>query len=167
MPGEDRKRNQAVIYFFVLSVALVIFVADFFIKRYFLVHPHPQSTPVIKNILYLTVVYNKGAAFGLLRGQTALLIYLGIIFLTIFVSSIWKEKRKDPIFLFACGLILGGALSNMYDRLILGYVVDYIDVRIWPVFNLSDSSISVGAFLLFLDSFKKSNGTPHRHARGT
>jgi signal peptidase II len=55
----------------------------------------------------------------------------------------------------SCGLILGGAISNLCDRITLGYVVDYFDFRVWPVFNISDSCITTGTGLLLIDSFKK------------
>ena len=66
------------------------------------------------------------------------------------------KKYKVHLFLIPCGLILGGAVSNLWDRIFLGFVVDYIDLRVWPVFNLSDSCITVGVGLLLWQSFKKS-----------
>jgi len=155
MPGKNGKGKQVISLSFVCIVASLVFTADFFIKRYFLFNHSFESVPVIKNILYLTVVFNKGAAFGILKGKTSLLIYTGIIFLLIFLFTIINERRKNIFFLIACGLIIGGAFSNLYDRVFLGFVVDYIDVRVWPVFNLSDSAISVGAFFLLLNEFKK------------
>ncbi len=155
MPGKNGKRKQIIRFSFVCIVASLVFTADFFIKRYFLFNHSFESIPVIKNILYLTVVFNKGAAFGILKGKTSLLIYTGIIFLLVFLFTVINERRKNIFFLVACGLIIGGAFSNLYDRVFLGFVVDYIDVRVWPVFNLSDSAISVGAFFLLLNEFKK------------
>jgi len=65
-----------------------------------------------------------------------------------------KENKKTTFFLISGGLILGGALSNLWDRLYLGYVVDYIDLRVWPVFNISDSCITTGAIFLLWDSYR-------------
>lgn len=155
MPGKNGKRKQVVSLAFVCIVASFIFTADFFIKRYFLANPPFESIPVIKNILYLTVVFNKGAAFGILKGKISLLIYTGVIFLLVFLFAVINERRRSFFFLISCGLIMGGAFSNLYDRVFLGYVVDYIDIKVWPVFNLSDSAISVGAFLLLLNEFRK------------
>lgn len=155
MPGKNGKRKQIIGFAFVCIVASFVFTADFFIKRYFLANPPFESIPVIKNILYLTVVFNKGAAFGILKGATSFLIYTGVIFLLVFFFAAINERRKSSIFLISCGLIIGGAFSNLYDRVFLGFVVDYIDVRVWPVFNLSDSAISIGAFLLLLNEFRK------------
>ncbi|MFA6282355.1 MAG: signal peptidase II [Candidatus Omnitrophota bacterium] len=155
MPGKDRKRRQLVDLSIVCIAAVLIFTADFFVKQYFLKNPHLQSIPVIKNILYISVVFNSGAAFGILKGKTTFLVYVGLIFLLLFLMNFIKEEKKNRVFLIACGLIAGGALSNLYDRIFIGYVVDYIDLRVWPVFNISDSAITVGAFLLFLNEFKK------------
>jgi len=138
-----------------LVIASIVFIVDLIIKTYLRLNLPYESFPLIKNILHITVIFNKGAAFGILRQNTTFLIYIGIIFILIFFAFIHKEKRKDLFFLVACGLIIGGALSNLCDRIFLGYVVDYIDIRVWPVFNLSDSCITVGACLLFFDSFKK------------
>ncbi len=132
-----------------------VFLADYFIKGYLhSIFPF-QSIPVIKNIFHITLVFNRGAAFGILQKNSVFLIYIGIIFILIFLFLIKHEKIKSRLFLIAAGLILGGALSNLGDRLFLGYVVDYIDLRIWPVFNLSDSCITVGAGLLLWDSFRR------------
>jgi signal peptidase II len=141
------------------GIAAFIFFADFCIKTYLRTNFAHESIPVIKNILHITVIFNPGAAFGILQGKTNFLIYIGIIFILIFFAFAKKEKRKDLLFLVACGLIVGGALSNLWDRIFLGYVVDYIDIRVWPVFNLSDSCITVGACLIFLDSFRKKKST--------
>ena len=138
-------------------IASIVFITDLIVKTYLRLNFAYESIPVIKNIFHITVIFNKGAAFGILRQNTTFLIYVGIIFILVFFAFVYKEKRRDKLFLIACGLIIGGALSNLGDRLFLGYVVDYIELIVWPpVFNLSDSCISVGACLLFFDSFKKS-----------
>lgn len=141
-------------YGVVFILAALVFAADFFIKNYIRTQVL-SPIPLIKNILHVTPVLNKGAAFGILQGQTVFLIYVGIVFILFFLISLTKENRRDLLFLTSSGLILGGALSNLCDRIFLGYVVDYIDIRVWPVFNLSDSCISIGVFLLFIHSFKK------------
>lgn len=142
-------------YWIIGVIAAAIFSADFFIKTFLRQQYAFQSVPVIPGIFHLTIVFNKGAAFGILNGQTVFLTYMSIIFIFMFLLFIRQEHKKNLVFFVACGLIIGGAASNFYDRLVLGYVVDYLDLRIWPVFNLSDTCISTGAGLLFLDSLKK------------
>lgn len=163
MPGKDGKRKQAINCLIVCIAASFVFTADFFIKRYFLANLSFESAPLIKNIAYLTLVFNKGAVFGILKGKTIFLIYAGVIFLLVFLFAVINEQRKNLTFLIACGLIIGGAFSNLYDRVFLGFVVDYIDIRVWPfVFNLSDSAINVGVFFLFINEFRKPKANSSR-----
>jgi len=135
-------------------VATAVFLADFFTKGYLRAQLPFQSIPVIKNIFHITLVFNQGAAFGILQKSTSFLIYASIVFILIFFILIKKENKKSKLFLVACGLIVGGALSNLWDRLHLGYVVDYIDFRIWPVFNISDACITIGVSLLLWESYR-------------
>jgi len=137
------------------AIALFVFVAEFFIKNYLANIPAFFSIPIIENVLYITVVFNKGAAFSILKGQTTLLVYVGIIFIILFFILMMREKKRSLVYYISCGLILGGALSNLCDRIFLGYVIDYIDFKVWPVFNLADTCITTGTLLLFLNSLRK------------
>ena len=108
-----------------------------------------QTIPVINNIFHLTLVHNKGAAFGIFKNQTALFIItsLAAIFIISYKLKTRAAGRLD-IFVVSLGLILSGTLGNLIDRLFFGYVVDFLDFRIWPVFNIADSAITVGAILM-------------------
>ncbi|MDP8290478.1 MAG: signal peptidase II [Candidatus Susulua stagnicola] len=132
--------------------ATIVFFSDFLVKSYFHSQLSFQSIPIIKNIFHITLVYNRGAAFGILQKNSTFLIYISIAFIFLFLIFIKKENSKRTLFLIASGLIIGGALSNLWDRLFLGYVIDYIDFRVWPVFNISDSCITTGVFFLLWDS---------------
>jgi len=104
-----------------------------------------QSITVINNFLYITYVRNPGAAFGILPYQTLffILITLVVAVLIIYYYRILSDDHKW----LRCGLALqlGGALGNLIDRIRGGYVVDFIDFKIWPpVFNLADSAIVIG-----------------------
>ena len=131
-----------------------VFFADYFIKRYLSGNFAFLSIPIIKNVFHITVVFNEGAAFGFLRGKTSFLIYSGVICVFLLVLFIKKRAENGVFFALSAGLVLGGALSNLFDRITLGFVIDYLDFRIWPVFNLSDSCITAGSVLLVADSFK-------------
>lgn len=135
-------------------IATVVFLTDFFLKGYLHAKFPFQSIPVIKNIFHITLVFNRGAAFGILQKSTTFLTYAGIVFILLFFILIKKENKKSAFFSIACGLIIGGAFSNLWDRLYLGYVVDYIDFRVWPVFNISDSCITIGAGILLWESYQ-------------
>lgn len=134
-------------------VASTIFFLDHFIKRYLQDVYFSHSIPVINKIFYITVVFNRGAAFGIFQKYTFLLICVSAVFILFLLLVFIKRIPQNKISFFSSGLILGGALSNLYDRIFLGYVVDYLDFCIWPVFNLSDTCISVGVTILFWQIF--------------
>lgn len=120
-----------------------------------------DSVPVLQNVLHLTLVYNTGIAFGFFRHSQAILlgaITLSLIFLLIWgVRSFKKNSGPSQKFQsFALALILGGAIGNWLDRVRIGSVVDFFDFRIWPVFNVADSAITIGVgCYLWLLVFKK------------
>jgi signal peptidase II len=103
--------------------------------------------PVIKGVFNLTLVHNRGAAFGIFKNQFYFFI-LSSIAAVILIYSVLKKNKRNNLYTFSLSLILGGALGNLIDRIFLGYVVDFLDFRIWPVFNLADSAITLGALLL-------------------
>lgn len=106
------------------------------------------SIPVIKGVFHLTYVENTGAAFGMLQGNTWFLILTSVLVSAVVAYLIWKIKPENRYVKISLALILGGALGNLVDRVLLGYVVDFLDFRIWPVFNIADSCVVVGAILL-------------------
>ena len=97
---------------------------------------------------------NSGGAFSLFQGFTPLLAVLAIVLAVVLIRAL--RRTQDPLVLVALALILGGALGNLIDRLarspsfLRGEVVDFVDVGRFPVFNLADSAITVGAVLLFV-----------------
>lgn len=107
-----------------------------------------QSIPVLPGIFHFTLIFNKGAAFGLFRDQRIIFIPLSLLVITAIIMYQIRKARSDRYTSFALGLILGGAVGNLIDRVRLGYVVDFIDLRVWPVFNIADSCVTIGAILL-------------------
>ena len=105
-----------------------------------------QSIPVIKNIFHLTYVLNSGAAFGILRGRVYILMLIAAAVVILILVNL--RRIKLPLVKIALALILSGAVSNLIDRLRLNAVIDFLDFRVWPVFNVADSAITVGAVLL-------------------
>lgn len=106
-----------------------------------------KSLPVIKEVFHITLVYNTGAAFGALAGNNILFALISsavIIYISVYVISGLKKGRHLS---FPLALILAGAVSNLIDRLRFGYVIDFLDFRVWPVFNVADSAITIGAIL--------------------
>lgn len=110
---------------------------------------------VIPGVLQLAYTTNSGGAFGL--GQSAPLLFAGATIVVAGVIVVASLRLGRPLVAVALGLVLGGALGNLTDRAfngsgLSGRVTDFIDFRIWPVFNVADSAIVVGAVLLAVSS---------------
>lgn len=113
-----------------------------------------ETRPVIKGVFHLSLVHNTGVAFGLFRNHNTLLsIFSLAVIIYIARDSLAHKKDRRLCQRVALGLILGGACGNLIDRLRLGYIIDFLDFRIWPVFNIADSSITIGITLLALEIF--------------
>ena len=108
-----------------------------------------ESIPLIPGVLHLTYVTNDGGAFGILAGRGYVLLIASGLALA-FVLWMLLEGPPTRAMAVACGLILGGAVGNLLDRLIAGEVIDYVDLRVWPVFNAADTAIVLGAATLLL-----------------
>lgn len=107
-----------------------------------------QSIPVIRNIFHITYVINYGAAFGIFKNQRVFFILITIVILAILIVIYKQINFHNKLSKIAFTLVISGALGNLIDRIRLGYVVDFFDFRIWPVFNIADMSIVIGAILL-------------------
>ncbi len=108
-----------------------------------------QSVPLIKGIFHLTLIHNRGAAFGVLKNQTQLFIFASLFAIILIFWDLRKNKyKKYSLYNISLSFILAGALGNLIDRLTFGYVIDFLDFRIWPVFNIADSAITLGAVML-------------------
>jgi|GEM_PF-112296 len=135
------------------AIIVIIIAADQFTK-YLISSSYAvgQSVPIYKDLIYFTSVRNTGAAYNILQDHTRILTYivagiLAVILLYVLIS--WKGLSKTTRCAFA--MILGGGLGNLIDRYFLGYVVDFIDIKIIPVFNVADIMICIGCGLLILD----------------
>ncbi len=109
------------------------------------------SLPIWPGVLRFIYVENTGAAFGLLKGrQLALLIVTGVALLALFLWLLFRARTVPPLARISMWLLLGGALGNFIDRLFLSYVVDFIEITLFPfpVFNISDICICVAFVLL-------------------
>ena len=137
-------------------VSLFVFAIDLLIKFIVSTRLAPiGSLPVIKGVLNLTYVRNTGVAFGLFPGQRLLLILIGIAVCAVVVYFYVNAKREEVLFKTYLAMIMGGSLGNLYDRVFFGHVIDYIDFRVFPVFNFADIAINLGVFLIILDIFLK------------
>ncbi|KYH32566.1 lipoprotein signal peptidase [Moorella mulderi DSM 14980] len=107
-----------------------------------------ESLPVINSVFHLTYVNNPGAAFGLLAYKTPVFVSVTLLVAVIILVAYRFLPPGRILLRLALALMLGGALGNLIDRLRFGYVVDFLDFRIWPVFNLADIAIVSGVILL-------------------
>jgi signal peptidase II len=117
-----------------------------------------QSIPVLDNVLWITYTRNKGIAFGLFSGLSHVLGVLSLLALLFFLLLYGKIPYRKLDVQAGCGMIVGGAIGNLLDRLAFGYVIDFIDFRVWPVFNVSDIAICVGIGLILLEMAREGKG---------
>ena len=121
------------------------------------------QTVAVMPYFNFTLAHNSGAAFSFLAGaggwQRWFFIVLALVVSAVLVVWLSRLKAAAKMEAIAISLIIGGAIGNVLDRFLHGYVIDFIDVYIgsyhWPAFNIADAAICIGAILLILDSFKK------------
>jgi signal peptidase II len=143
---------------FILSAFLWLAI-DLAVKNYFK-RPDIGSIVVIKNFFYLAPQTNGGVAFGIHFGYVLQLIAsAGILALLIYFGFKYLLPIKRNSFLnqFLLGIIIGGALGNLINRIQLGYVIDYIFLKPFPVFNIADIGITIGLIALFLLTYNNKN----------
>ena len=143
-------------YHFMIALAVVVFdrLAKWVVDKNIALH---ESIAVVPGFFHLTHVENRGAAFGLFaespsEWKIAVLVLFSLVALVVVSALLWKNSHAMTITGVGLALILGGALGNLWDRLVSGQVVDFLDFYVgsyhWPAFNLADSAIVVGALLL-------------------
>ena len=140
------KKSGLIFFLISLSIVLSDQIVKFFIRNSMNIG---NSIPVIKNIFHITYITNFGAGFGIMQDKTTLLIWFSIIVIGIILFYYDKIQEKKSLQIFS-GLILGGTISNLIDRLLFGFVIDFFDFRIWPVFNIGDSCICIGVACLII-----------------
>ena len=149
-------------FYHYLSISTVVIVLDLYTKH--LIQQAFQFGEQLKITSFFDLVrfHNEGAAFSFLNdaGGWQRWFFTGIATVaSVFIVYLLKKHQNEKLFSLGLALVLGGALGNLYDRVTLGYVVDFLSFHIndlyWPAFNVADSAICVGVGILLLDSFKK------------
>ncbi len=139
-------------------VLILVVGADQWIKALVIAAiPVATSVPVVPGVLSLTHVQNRGVAFGLFAGLSPLIAALAALTLVFLLSYNKGRRLRSRAAGAGIALMAGGAAGNLVDRVRLGYVVDYLDVHVWPVFNLADMAIVVGAGILILVLSREGN----------
>jgi signal peptidase II len=150
-----------------LSVSTIVIVLDLFtkhlIQQAFLFGDLRPVTSFFDLVRY----HNEGSAFGFLNDAggwqkwffNGISIVASVVIIYLLKKHSQNNNQNEKLFCLGLVLILGGAIGNLYDRITLGYVVDFLNFHInnhyWPAFNVADSAICVGVGLLLLDSFKQ------------
>ena len=133
-----------------LLISIIVFMDQ--IIKYYIINNfnYGQSLAIIKGVFHLTYVKNTGAAFGILKNANNFFIIVSIVIILFLLFYRYYYFKSNIYINMSIGLIIGGAVGNLIDRILLNHVVDYLDFRIWPVFNLADSAIVVGAGFLII-----------------
>lgn len=143
--------------FFFFGVALIILVMDQITKYLFSAYGYSGDFSIFK----LQLTKNFGIGFGLLNFPMArwFLVILTVLIITAIVYYYCRDRSNNFLFIFPLSLILGGALGNLIDRIMYGFVIDFIDFGFWPSFNIADSAVTIGIILLIIYFYKNSYKT--------
>lgn len=136
-------------YIFALAVALIDQTFKYLVHKTMYIG---QSIPLLDGIK-LTYVRNVGAAFSLFTGFLQYLIAIGVVVVLMVIYFHHKLPSHSNYIQSALIFILGGSLGNLADRIVRGYVIDYIDLGFWPVFNFADIMINLGVLLIIINLF--------------
>ena len=134
-------------------IGLLVILADQLSKIWIRANVAGGQSNFDAGFVQLVHIHNTGAAFGIFQDHTFTLIivdFIGIaivLFLVFFLHSRWSFLDSMLVW-SAIGLIIGGTIGNLIDRLRLGYVTDFIDFKVWPVFNIADASVTVGCIII-------------------
>ena len=107
-----------------------------------------QSIPIIENIFHITYIENPGAAFGILANQRMLFLILTAVIVGVMIYLYCSLSNKKSLTAISLGIVVSGAIGNFIDRFMQGTVTDFLDFRIWPIFNIADIAICVGLALI-------------------
>ena len=144
-----------------LILSILIFITDRVLK--YIVFKNlslGESIPIIENLIHITPTHNRGIAFGLFKGLSPVLFLIVSLLAVIFIIYLIVKKRtQSKSMLLGFFLIISGACGNLVDRIIYGYVLDFIDLRVWPVFNIADSAITIGTCIILWKLLIKKHNT--------
>lgn len=144
-------------YFFVIVLSVI--ALDQFTKLLAVKYLQVISDiPILPNIFHLHYVENPGAAFGMLAYKTQFFIISTLLIIFIILYYRHKIPATRSLVHFGLAIQLGGAIGNLIDRITYGYVIDFLDFRFWPVFNIADTAITVGVAILCWEILRE--GTP-------
>lgn len=154
-----------------LWLSMLVIILDLLSKYWIIYHFDLYETRPFMPFLNMTYAQNPGAAFSFLADsggwQRWFFALIAILIIGILILLMYRSKANKLLSNSAYALIIGGTLGNLSDRMVHGFVIDFIDFYVgqwhWPVFNLADSFICMGAFLMILEGVLNPNPKKHRH----
>ncbi|MCM8772952.1 MAG: signal peptidase II [Candidatus Omnitrophica bacterium] len=148
-------KNKINLFIFITTTLLSCFL-DQITKNFFMKILEENGNIEIFKFLSFTLVKNYGIFFGLFNNDKIKVFMIAFSVLAVFLIPIYflKTEKKEKIFQFSLGLIEGGILGNLIDRIKNGYVIDFINFHFWPVFNFADSFIVIGVIIFFLNQLR-------------
>lgn len=129
--------------FYLIAIIWLLFdqVSKYYVMNHFVLG---ESLPVIQNVFHFTYIINRGAAFGMLTNQRWFFLAVALVLIIVY-GMYRKQVNNGPLVLrIGSALLISGAIGNGIDRYILHGVVDFLDFRIWPIFNIADIGICIG-----------------------
>ena len=153
---KDLTKPQLLIYFSTIALTVIALsqLGSYLVNTLIPI----GSTIEINSIIHFTHIRNMGGVFGLFQGKGWAFALFSLLLIAALIIYLLYKNTTNRLFCIALSLILGGALGNLWDRIALGHVVDFLDFHLsgyhWPAFNIADSAIFSGACLLILDSIR-------------
>lgn len=147
----------------IMLFSMIIFIIDQIVKLFigFSLELNTSLT-IFNNFFYISNVHNYGAAFSVLYGNRIFLVIVSIITLILVYYFLLKNKKFDWFNIILYSLLIGGILGNLFDRIMYGYVVDYLDFYVFgynfPIFNIADICIVISVILIIIDTLWGGNG---------
>jgi|TARA_Y100000034_G_C6754665_1_gene335700 signal peptidase II len=146
------KNKYMVVFLAALIIVLIDQIAKFLIKTNFQLN---QNLPIVKNFFHLRYIHNFGAGFGILQQQTWILIFISITVIGVIFYYLDRISDKEILPQIFVGFVLGGTIGNLIDRIAYGFVIDFLDFRVWPIFNFADSFVTIGVIGVIVYLWKK------------
>ena len=134
-------------WFYAVIVVLIDQISKYFALKYL---NYSVSYTVLAPILFFTRIHNRGAAFGIMSGSVIVFIIFSFLVIALFLIFQKKILSLEKSIQICLGLVMGGCIGNLIDRIRFNYVVDFIDFKVWPVFNFADSALTLSVTYLII-----------------
>ncbi|MBS3137579.1 signal peptidase II [Candidatus Woesearchaeota archaeon] len=149
-PTVEKHKITTKQYLILFAIIAIVFILDQLSKFIITQMMQLNESLFFTSFFSLTYITNTGSSFGSLQGYNQLLIWITIIVIGFILYYLpYFEQQIFP----ALGLVIGGALGNLIDRIRIGAVIDFIDFKVWPVFNIADSAITIAAIMIVVLTF--------------